>query len=333
MNYKMILLSVSMAAFTVLGGVAHATSGGEPAGPIGGSDVGAAYLPPSGLYGAVIGMNLSGNEYKGDNQEKSPFNPNSMFRIVEGGVALLYVYPMQLAGGSLASSFVYGVQHQHIRLGLPGGNVIFDSDTNGGADIYSDLLIWSRYVGHLGSYAPSNFHSAYPYPLPYGLTVAPALSMQFPTGSYHNNSEPSIGHNYYVFVPNIALTYLMPPVTRWDEGVEISTRFYYDISTQNHSNGYRSGDVFALDWALTDRIKLWKIGVAGSYGQQVTDDIQHKEPAYGTGNWFRMMAIGPVIYRDLPAINGFAKFKLTFEPVCRNGYPVTAAVFVIGKKF
>lgn len=305
---------------------AHATEVGLFAGPLGGADIRSAYLPPTtGLYVTGIGIAGSYNVLRDDNGNSSPIN--AYYNGLLGGIAGMYVYPWTLGGGSLASTVNQGYLYTNERIASR------HQTDSGFTDTYSDLLIWSKYIGPLGE--PSVPADADAPKLPYGLTVAGAYSMVFPDGRYKVKDLATQGHNYYVLIPNFALTYLTGPQFSFGRGTEFSARLFYDVPTKNDANGYQSGQVVDVDWAVTERFTGFQAGVAGNYAHQTTPDQLHGADVAPHGNYLVRATAGPVVAFDIPSLKATVKAKILADYYDRNtfGDRITGTVTLSFKLF
>lgn len=324
-NANGIIMNKIFAACSVIGfsliasDFSYATEGGQFAGPIGGSDMRSAYLPPQeGLYlGTFAGMSR-GSKYADTRGKSSAALPNGRMSLNYLGVGALYKYPGEYWGGSLASSAsVYQAWNIYQRFGDTSGHETLQT-----GDVFSDLLIWSKYLGGLKSASQ----------LPTGLTIAPALSIVAPVGSYEKDRFVNIGRNTWVLAPNVSFSYLTEPGLLQGDGVEVSGRFYYEYNDVNHASGYQSGQVGVLDWALTRKRDLWQIGVAGTLAKQFTDDKDGGDDV-AQGNRMFLSSIGPVIARDFPQLGLSVKFKAIYPIHEVNRVSYHYAILQAGFKF
>lgn len=295
---------------------AHAAESITYGGPRGGTDIGEAYLPPaSGFYGIALAWAATPNAYYGNNNRTSPLKFDGTAIIP--GLGLLYVYPFKLAGGTLATSALEtdaGYTHLCVN------NVC--KTVTGLGDLYSDILMWSRYLGP----------STDPHSLPYGLTVKAAFSMQFPTGKYQAYAEvPSFGYNVYRIIPNVALTYLTGPNALGD-GVELSTQVFYGITPVNSATNYKSGDTVDIDFAVSERTGRWEYGIAGNYAFQLQGDKVNGVAVPG-GNKIGIAAIGPVVSYAIPSWKSVVKAKLQLPIYTKNTAHQVSALVSIVKAF
>jgi hypothetical protein len=263
---------------------AHATEAGLFAGPIGGSDIRSGYLPAqSGFYTGLITLGASYNGLTDQNGHPSTVRPASY----EARLAAfygLYVYPWKPLGGTIATSVsqAYDFISEQIETRKQANS--------GFLDTYSDVLVWSKHVG--SSSAPSGAGSP---PLPYGLNVSAAYSMVFKDGRYDIKDLTVEGHDYYVYIPNFSMTYLTGPKFSLGDGTEISTRLFYDMPTRNNANGYQSGQVFDIDWGLSERFGKLQTGLAGNFATQTTPDVKNGVRVAPDGNYLQRASLGPVL--------------------------------------
>ncbi|OKO76963.1 hypothetical protein AC629_32310 [Bradyrhizobium sp. NAS80.1] len=178
----------------------YASEGQTFGGPIGGTDMRAAYLPPPGWYiGMVLGSGYADRLY-GDGQPVP--NATAGGSIYLGALGVQYVYPFQVLGGTIASTIQVPYQFGHFSLNQR------SEYFSGLGDTYAELIAWSKYLGPIGIDTSSAHPSA---AAPYGLTIKLAYSMIVPTGAYSTTQLLTPGHNVYFFIPSIAFSYLTPP--------------------------------------------------------------------------------------------------------------------------
>jgi hypothetical protein len=313
---------VAGAACLVLAQPAIASEGDVYGGPIGGTDIRNAYLPPPGLYGGVVAIGAYAFQLNGDNGKKNPALHNVDLNL--GGVAAgaEYVYTPTFYGGRLATEVQEGYY-------APATLSIDHHREYGGGwtDLYSDLLKWSRYLGPMGVTVPPGARK-----LPYGLTVQAAYSMIFPIGAYRSNVFASSGHNTYFVIPNFAATYLTAPNFAGD-GAEISAHLFFDHAFENPTTNYVSGDVVDIDYALSERTGRFQYGLNGYYATQVNNDSKNGILVQPDGKHYVAMKIGPIIAYDIPRLGMTVKFKATFPVIIHNAIAGPAAALEVGFKF
>jgi hypothetical protein len=84
------------------------------------------------------------------------------------------------------------------------------------------------------------------------------------------DSGLSVGNNIWDVAPTVAFTYTTPPILA--EGTELSAKFYWNNYLTNPATQYQTGTLLNVDFALTERIGRYQLGLAGLYAVQVEDD-------------------------------------------------------------
>ncbi|GLK95811.1 hypothetical protein GCM10008164_35510 [Achromobacter xylosoxidans] len=290
---------------------ALAAQGVTYGGPVGGTDIQSAYLPPyPGLYGSAIAVGALGEKFY-DNAGQSSTTSGRL----PGGIAqfgLLYVYPHKLFGGTLGSSVSTGYGWGSITVN--GKHQNFE----GMNDIYTDVLMWSKHLGTVEAGRPR------------GLTMKLGYSMVLPTGKYDAKELYTTGRNTLYHIPNGAFTYLTGPNFLGD-GTEFSMSYFLDIARKNSATGYRNGMVVDVDMAISEVIGRWQLGVAGYYARQIADDRLNGQRV--SGNRFASAAVGPVIAYNMPDCKCSVKFKAQFSVFTRNSLAPNAAYLFFNKAF
>ena len=204
---------------------AFAVEGPTAAGPIGGTDIRSAMLPPPGVYGGVILLGASTLDFVDGHGETIPALRDAHLAKELAGPFLYYVPETKVLGGSIGFGAI-----------IPAGNqcghlFISDSDrcTLGVGDPYVEMD-WSRSFGTL---RPSKYPGA--NPILQGLTILTGFGVVIPVGTY-DASDPteqalSIGNNIWDLAPIVAFTYTTRPLLA--EGTEISARFYWNNYLEN----------------------------------------------------------------------------------------------------
>ena len=290
---------------------AQSAEGGFYSGPIGGSDIRSAILstPGSMAFNFSFAPQFS-NLYAGPNGKPSQTAPSVAFFAQSIPAGLSYVYPFTFDGGKFGSK----IQDQYsFACYRKGPKSQCDS---GFSDPYTDLLIYSKFVGLFGAKPPPS--DSHHLKLPYGLTIAPAFSMSIPLGRYNSTQMLNQGHNTWIFIPNIAATYITGPNLSIGDATELDTRLYYQTSSDNPRSGYRNGDTFVADFALTERVHYWQFGVAGTVATATTDDTRHQVPVPVNGNRLYDLLLGPVVQVDVPALRASFGLKSLLEVGSHN---------------
>ena len=305
----------------------YASSGASFGGPVGATDINNAYLPPPGTvfggYGNVLG--LGSHAY--DNEKRAAPAPVT---IDVSALYLGYVYPFQVAGGSLAS----GVQSSYWspdRVQIDKNSPAQHDD--GWGDLYVDFLNWSRYIGPLfGEKVPGP--SGNGPPEPYGLTIKAEYSMIFPTAHYDPGRTFNISGGTYLFIPNAAVTYLTAP-DFLGGGVELDLHAFYDHQTTNWQTDYDNGDVIDFDFAAAQRLGRWTLGVAGHYAFEIQNDRIGPDRAIVPvdGRHFESFTLGPVVQLAIPRWHSAIKLKSDIPIITRNAVAITDVVGVFAFAF
>jgi hypothetical protein len=272
------------------GGFAPAMSaeGITPAGPIGGTDIRQALLPPPGNYGALVGgqVNLPGYVQNGT---LLPADGQVWF----GGAGFMHVYSDNFFGGTIASTIFSGGQSVCLNI----HNIKPNSCSAGPMDIYSDVFVWNKFF-------PSADFATQPKtggpPIPYGTAIMFGLGMNFPTGTYDPAVIPNVGSNFYTFSPNIAVTHNMKSIIGpwFGEATELSARVFFNAYTKNPATEYLTGPTLSVDFSATERNGPWQYGLAGVTFWQVAPDVVNGITVPGNGREAHNLSIGPIIAYD-----------------------------------
>jgi hypothetical protein len=238
----------------------HATEGGSDTIGEGAEAFFAGALPPAGLYGILYYTHYHANQFSDShgNSAVPGFKLDADVVIPR----LVYMTNLQLLGGRYGAYALLPMEH----LALDAGGASFDR-TNLGDLIASPFMIaWGE-----GS-----------------LRTVAALEFVFPTGQYDKNSPLNTGKNYYTIRPIFGVSWF--PIT----GLEVSAKFTYSFNTTNTATDYHSGQLFHFDYgasyAITTKARL---GIAGYFVKQTTDDTQNGASVNGDGFRGQAFAIGP----------------------------------------
>ena len=122
-----------------------------------------------------------------------------------------------------------------------------------------------------------------------------------PMGTY-DASDPteqalSIGTNIWGFAPTVAFTYTTPPLLA--EGTEISAKLFWNNYLENPTTHYFTGDLLDLDFAVTEHIGRFQIGVTGFYAVQVEDDRLFGVPIPPDGRRGEILQLGGIVSYDM----------------------------------
>ncbi|MFS8036672.1 transporter [Xanthobacter sp. AM11] len=278
---------------------AFAGEGVRPAGPIGGTDINQALLPPPGLYGAVVDVTTA---LTGFFNHDASITTSSGLDLV-GGAGLLYVYDTTLFGGALASSVFLGADRLCFKV-----NNVFDRCSVGQQDIYSDVLMWSRFFPIVDASAqPSGLP-----PIPYGLAVMAGMSVVAPTGVYDRENNINVGSNVWDIAPNLALTYTVPSIfgPTFGQATQFSVRAWLNNYTENPATKYQSGTVLSIDFAMSQVYNDYQFGIAGTTFFQLNADEINGLEVGNYGNRARLFSLGPIVSRKFVFIDRPYEFAI-----------------------
>lgn len=279
---------------------AQATEGLAPAGPIGGTDLNQALLPPPGVYLGVVGGNVDLSRFR----LGSGLSADGRGEVNFGALGALVVYDTQLWGGQVASSIGYGQQKVCYA--------VYPLDLNcskGAMDLYTDVFLWSKFTPSEAFMSQSKDGRM----IPYGTAVMAGLGVTWPTGEYDSAKPVNVGSNFYTISPSIAVTHTAPSIFGAQAGraSQFSARLFYNHYTENSATDYKTGDTVSIDFSFSEIVGAWTFGLAGSAWTQITDDAVH-----GVSNGIRASAanIGPIMQYDflMGSKPAYVKAKYTF---------------------
>lgn len=241
------------------------------------------------------------------------------------GPFLTYVPPVKVLGGNVAIAGFVPFGHSCGRLFAGTSR---ECDTGMG-DPYVEIA-WARYFG-----TPRASEFAGAYPIPEGLSVLLGIGAVIPIGRF-NESGPlsqalSMGTNIWDWAPAVAVTYTTPPLI--GEGTEFSAKVYWNNYVENPDTDYLTGDLINVDFAVTEHIGRFQVGLAGFYAWQIGDDKISGVSFPPDGRRARTLQIGGVVAYDMPEHGASLKLKTMASPFAEN--TVTAWNVVLGwvKKF
>ncbi|WP_018897943.1 transporter [Rhizobium sp. 2MFCol3.1] len=278
-------------ALSTITGLSTQAFGAEaitPAGPVGGTDIRSALLPPPGTYGGFVGV--------GPAQLDGLYAPDGFMpgdgTMSLGGGGLLHVWDTQIFGGSVASSLFGG--YTRVCFGLQG---LPEQCAKGFVDVYSDIFAWSRF------FADEDFATQPAReggPIPYGTALLVGLGTTLPIGTYKNAGGLNTGTNFFAISPNIGITHTMQSILgpAFGEATEFSARLFYSYFTENDATQYQTGSVLSMDYALTQRAGNWQFGLAGSSFVQLGDDKVNGVALDSRGTHAAQVNLGPLLSYD-----------------------------------
>lgn len=294
------------------------------AGPIGGTDIRSAQLPPPGLYGGAILLRSWSREFFDGNGNLVPALSGLDFTSNAVGPFLLYVPNVQVLGGSIG---IAGV----IAVGNACGHV-FDTTPKRCVAGFGDPYVEADWSHFFGTIRPSRYSGA--FPIAEGLTIALGFGTLIPVGTYNPADAAQglrLGNNIWDFAPTVAFTYMTKPILA--EGTEISARLYWNNYLTNPATHYTTGTVVNVDFAVSERIGRFQVGLAGVYGVQLEDDTLFGVPVAPDGRRVEALGLGGVLAYDMPEFGSTIKTKVLTTVIVHNGTQATAATIGWAKKF
>ena len=304
---------------------ASAVEGPTAAGPIGGTDIGSAVLPPPGLYGGLVGLGVETRRFVDQHGDTVAALSQSNLSKVAGGPWLLYVSSLEVLGGTVGIGAVVPSANQcgHLFAGEPNHCI------TGIGDPYVEID-WSRTFGKLRA---SEFAGA--RPILEGFSVLVGIGVVLPLGQYDPSTPTSkalsAGTNIWDVAPSIAVTYTTPAI--FFEGTEFSAKLFWNNYQTNPETDYLAGDLLDVDFAITEHIGRVQVGLAGAYAFQIADDRVSGMTVPPNGNRGELLQLGCVLNYDLPEFASVLKFKASTSVVARNTVEYSALVVGWAKKF
>ena len=267
--FILLLLLLSVFSLSVLTSAnVYATEGGGNAYPLGAEDFMSGAVPPPGYY--FINYFLYYSADRLNNKDGHNVDNDFDLDVVANTFRFIYITKQKIFGGFWGVHMFVPIVYQDVSL-------FGTSDDKAGlGDIIVDPFILSWHF--------KNWH------------LATGVDIYMPTGSYDKKDLANIGRNYWTFEPIFAFTYLS------DGGFEVSSKFMYDINTENNDKDYKSGQEFHFDYAVGYKVSNWNLGVAGYYYKQITNDEINGEKVpsvaplgFDEGFKGQTFAVGPAV--------------------------------------
>ena len=267
--FILLLLLLSVFSLSVLTSAnVYATEGGGNAYPLGAEDFMSGAVPPPGYY--FINYFLYYSADRLNNKDGDNVDNDFDLDVVANTFRFIYITKQKIFGGFWGVHMFVPIVYQDVSL-------FGTSDDKAGlGDIIVDPFILSWHF--------KNWH------------LATGVDIYMPTGSYDKKDLANIGRNYWTFEPIFAFTYLS------DGGFEVSSKFMYDINTENNDKDYKSGQEFHFDYAVGYKVSNWNLGVAGYYYKQITNDEINGEKVpsvaplgFDEGFKGQTFAVGPAV--------------------------------------
>jgi len=317
-------LSVVCASFLGLVPLAVAAEGPTAAGPIGGTDIRSAILPPPGLYGGITGLVSTINEINDGKGQPVPGLDavDLVAKIV--GPFFLYVPDFKLFDGSVGLIGVVPVGQQCGQL----ISAVPSRCQSGFGDPYFELA-WSRSFGRLRMVRDPGA-----FPIVEGLSIWLGLGVVVPIGNYNAKTQAAngitMGYNIWDVAPSIAVTYTTPPLLL--DGTEFSAKLYWNQYWTNPETHYKSAPLFDLDFAVTEHIGRFQVGLTGFYAAQVAGDQQFGVVVPPDGRRIEFLDLGGIINCDLAEIGAVVRVKALTPVLAHNAGVSKTFVISLAKK-
>jgi hypothetical protein len=102
---------------------------------------------------------------------------------------------------------------------------------------------------------------------------------------------------------------------------------------ENRATNYLTGDLLDLEFAISERIGHFQIGLTGFYAWQAKDDELFGVPIPPDGRRATVLNLGPVLNYDMPEHASSVKAKALFTVITSNTVRSWGAVFSWVRKF
>jgi hypothetical protein len=243
---------------------------------------------------------------------------------IRAGPFLVYIPEVQLAGGSIGffADVPAGTQCGRLFATTPRRCIA------GVGDPYAEAA-WSRYFGTIRK-------SQYPGALPIaeGLTVLLGFGTVFPVGYYNVKDATTqglvIGNNIWDFAPTAAFTYVTKPILA--EGTEFSAKLYWNNYLTNPATHYWTAPVTDIEFAVSEHIGQFQVGLTGYYAFQYENDQLNGTPVIPNRGG-EVLTLGGVLAYDMPEDNTYLKVKGLTTVLMRNTVEFWAVAFSWARKF
>ena len=193
-------------------------------------------MPPPGMYLVSYNQHYSADKFKNDHPLFNDFKIDTFATVARG----VYVSDKTFLGANWGMHAFLVYANADLTLGgrqddhMALGDIIIDPF----------LLGWHK----------GNWH------------VATGVDFYIPVGSYNKNRLANIGRNYYTIQPIISTTYLNK------QGIELSTKWMYDINFENKDTNYESGNALHVDYVLAKHMGPLAVGLGGYVHRQLEGD-------------------------------------------------------------
>ena len=273
---------------------ALASEGGGSQYPLGVETHFSGVMAPPGYHQFLYYSHYESSHSKDNNGDDNPRLAYFKIRTDSIATRASYVWPnITILGANVETRAAIALPTIELSLGIARPGPAGPLDRSGSKTGLADLSV---HPVVLGWHLPTVHQMA-------------GIELLFPTGAYDATAPVNIGRNYYGLGPSYSVTWLPR------QGVDVSAKVRYGMSTTNKETNYRSGDELTFEFGgnfLVDR--SIQIGATGYAYVQTTDDKQNGAIVNGNGNRGRVFALGPsMAYIFTPKVALIAKVQFEFE--------------------
>ena len=302
--------ALAAVAFCCASAPALAIEGSSAAGPIGGTDIRSSIPLPPGLYGGAVALVAAAHQFTDGNGDVVPALSGLDLSRTRVGPFLIYVPDVKLFGGTIELAGI-------VPAGMECGQLFEVTPKRcvaGVGDPYVEVS-WARYFG-----TPRQSAYGGAYPIFEGLAISFGFGMVLPVGKYDvvdaTTQGLSIGNNIWDFAPIVGFTYTTRPILA--EGTEVTARLFWNNYLTNPATQYATGMLLNVDFAVTEHVGRFQLGLTGFYTTQVADDRQFGVPLLPDGRRTRVLDLGGVLAYDLPEYASSIKVKALHTVITEN---------------
>jgi len=167
-----------------------------------------------------------------------------------------------------------------------------------------------------------------------GVAVSFGLGTVLPIGQYDvrlaTTQALSVGNNTFDIAPSFAFTFTTPPLIA--EGTEVSAKAYLNNYATNPETRYLAGRLLNVDFAVSEHVDRFQVGITGFYAKQLADDTTNGRRVEPDGRRAELLMLGAVLNYDLPEIGAAVKVKAMQSVVVKNTVNNYVGVISLMKK-